>query len=82
MTRKLITAFFMLLPCMASIADAAPDLMTRVEHAYADSHGVKIHYVTLGEGPLVVFIHGFPDFWFTWSHQMAGGPRSIMPPSG
>jgi hypothetical protein len=30
---------------------------------YADSGGVKIHYVTAGQGPLVVMIHGFPDFW-------------------
>jgi pimeloyl-ACP methyl ester carboxylesterase len=31
---------------------------------------VKIHYASLGEGPLVVMIHGFPDFWYTWRHQM------------
>ena len=37
---------------------------------YADSGGVKIHYVTAGQGPLVVMIHGFPDFWYTWRHQM------------
>ena len=37
---------------------------------YADSNGVKIHYVTTGTGPLVVMIHGFPDFWYTWRHQM------------
>lgn len=39
---------------------------------YADSDGVKIHYVSAGEGPLVVFIHGFPDFWYSWRAQMAG----------
>lgn len=37
---------------------------------YADSSGVKIHYVTAGKGPLVVMIHGFPDFWYTWRAQM------------
>jgi pimeloyl-ACP methyl ester carboxylesterase len=42
------------------------------EHGYADSDGVKIHYATMGEGPLVVMIHGFPDFWYTWRHQMEG----------
>jgi len=46
------------------------DIMDRVKHGYADNNGVKIHYVTLGEGPLVVMIHGFPDFWYTWRHQM------------
>jgi pimeloyl-ACP methyl ester carboxylesterase len=37
---------------------------------YADSHGVKIHYVTAGKGPLVIMLHGFPDFWYTWRAQM------------
>ncbi len=37
---------------------------------YVDSNGVKIHYVTKGSGPLVVLIHGFPDFWYTWREQM------------
>ena len=32
--------------------------------------GCGIHYATLGSGPLVVLIHGFPDFWYLWRHQM------------
>src|SRR5262249_55077754 len=40
------------------------------EDGYADSGGVKIHYVTLGKGPLVVLLHGFPDFWYSWRDQM------------
>ena len=43
-----------------------------LESRYADSSGVKIHYKTAGEGPLVVFVHGFPDFWYSWIHQMEG----------
>jgi epoxide hydrolase 4 len=51
--------------------DSAPkDLWDRVEHHNADSSGVKIHYVALGKGPLIVMIHGFPDFWYTWRNQM------------
>jgi epoxide hydrolase 4 len=42
-----------------------------VEHGYADNGGVKIHYVSIGSGPLVLFLHGFPDFWYTWRHQLA-----------
>ncbi len=40
------------------------------QDGYADSGGVKIHYVTTGTGPLVVMLHGFPDFWYTWRDQM------------
>ncbi len=48
------------------------DLDAKVEHGYADSKGVKIHFAALGPSaaPLVVMIHGFPDFWFTWRDQL------------
>lgn len=36
---------------------------------FADSGGVKIHYVTAGQGPLVVLLHGFPDYHYTWRDQ-------------
>ena len=39
-------------------------------HGFADSSGVKIHYVVQGEGPLVVMLHGFPDYWYSWRNQM------------
>ena len=57
---------------MTLVLGAIPnsDLYDRVEHGHADSDGVKIHYASLGEGPLVVMIHGFPDFWYTWRDQM------------
>ena len=48
-----------------------PDVWDRVEHRTADNDGVNIHYVTLGAGPLVVMIHGFPDFWYLWRDYLA-----------
>jgi hypothetical protein len=49
---------------------------------YADSGGVKIHYVTAGQGPLVVMIHGFPDFWYTWRTRWKPSPgHTRSPPS-
>jgi len=54
---------------MASLSYAA-DIEARVKHWYADSNGVKIHYASLGSGPLIVMIHGFPDYWYTWRNQM------------
>jgi pimeloyl-ACP methyl ester carboxylesterase len=46
------------------------DIENYVEHGYADNNGVKIHYASLGSGPLLVMIHGFPDYWYTWRNQM------------
>lgn len=63
-------AAFLLVACTAHARQA--DIFDRVTHGYAVSEGgVKIHYASLGQGPLVVMIHGFPDFWYTWRHQMA-----------
>lgn len=54
------------------LALTPPDLLGQDlgKHGFAESGDVKIHYVTMGEGPLLVMIHGFPDYWFTWREQM------------
>src|SRR6266705_2259154 len=61
---------FIALALISTTSRADSDLEKRVEHGYADSGGVKIHYASLGKGPLIVMIHGFPDFWYTWRDQM------------
>ena len=48
----------------------AQDVSEQVEHRYADNDGVNLHYVRMGSGPLMVLIHGFPDYWYTWRNQM------------
>jgi pimeloyl-ACP methyl ester carboxylesterase len=68
--------------CLAGFAPArgqtpepaapASSLLTGAEEGVVDSSGVKIHYVSLGkkENPLLVMVHGFPDFWYSWRAQM------------
>lgn len=41
-----------------------------VRDGYARNGSVRIHYTEMGSGPLMLFIHGFPDIWYTWRHQM------------
>ena len=53
-------------------ASANDLILSKTQHYFADNEGVKIHYVVVGDGPLVVMIHGFPDFWYSWRNQMAG----------
>jgi pimeloyl-ACP methyl ester carboxylesterase len=67
------------LPSTLGASGQSPDVYDRVKHDYAVSEaGVRIHYATLGTGPLVVMIHGFPDFWYTWRHQMAALSESYQ----
>jgi len=40
------------------------------------TNGVRLHCVVDGEGPLVLLLHGFPEFWYSWRHQIAAlAPR-------
>jgi pimeloyl-ACP methyl ester carboxylesterase len=42
----------------------------RVKDGYFENDGIRHHYVTLGEVKLVIFIHGLPEFWYSWRHQI------------
>jgi pimeloyl-ACP methyl ester carboxylesterase len=52
-------------------------------HHHADINGVRLHYVEAGTGPLVILLHGFPEFWYSWRHQItalsSAGFRVIAP---
>ena len=41
-----------------------------LDHRFADVNGIRLHYVTTGRGPLIVFVHGFPEFWYEWRRQL------------
>jgi epoxide hydrolase 4 len=38
------------------------------QHEYLTSNGIKLHYVTQGEGELMLMLHGFPEFWYSWRY--------------
>ncbi len=40
------------------------------QHHFIKTNNVRLHYVAQGEGPLVVLLHGFPEFWYSWRHQI------------
>ncbi|BAZ12742.1 alpha/beta hydrolase fold protein [Calothrix sp. NIES-4071] len=44
--------------------------MNNWRHEYIITNGVRLHYVTQGDGPLMVMLHGFPEFWYSWRHQI------------
>ena len=44
--------------------------MGEVKHRCVDTNGIKMHVAEQGEGPLVVFCHGFPELWYSWRHQL------------
>ena len=41
-----------------------------LSHRIVDAQGTRIHLVEQGRGPLVLFVHGFPESWYSWRHQI------------
>src|SRR2546423_1758898 len=39
-------------------------------HRDINANGGRFHVAEMGEGPLVLFLHGFPEFWWSWRHQL------------
>ena len=42
-----------------------------IDSRFANVNTVRLHYVSAGEGPLMLFLHGFPEFWGAWEEQLA-----------
>lgn len=42
----------------------------QLHHHYIYVNGIRMHYVTAGTGPLLLLLHGFPEFWYSWRHQI------------
>ena len=60
-----------------------PDVGIELREGYADVGDQRLHYVEAGDGPLIVLLHGFPEFWFGWRLQIeplaAAGFRVVAP---
>jgi len=39
-------------------------------HGFLPANGIRIHAVTAGEGPTILMLHGFPENWYSWHHQI------------
>jgi pimeloyl-ACP methyl ester carboxylesterase len=54
-----------------------------IEHRDVEVNGVRLHCAVAGDGPLVILLHGFPDFWYGWRNQLPAlaeaGFRAVAP---
>ncbi|XP_031125396.1 uncharacterized protein LOC116027788 [Ipomoea triloba] len=57
--------------------------MEKIQHNTVSVNGINMHVAEIGDGPAVLFLHGFPELWYTWRHQMlylaSKGYRAIAP---
>ena len=62
---------------MTSGADAVVQIGGPWAHRSVSANGTRFHAAEAGDGPLVLLLHGFPEFWWTWRHQLA-----VLPGAG
>ncbi|XP_059439075.1 uncharacterized protein LOC132171704 [Corylus avellana] len=57
--------------------------MEKVEHTVVPTNGINMHVASIGAGPVILFVHGFPELWYSWRHQLlylsSLGYRCIAP---
>ncbi|KAI5083877.1 hypothetical protein GOP47_0000046 [Adiantum capillus-veneris] len=57
--------------------------MEGATHRTISTNGISMHFVEMGEGPVVLFLHGFPEGWYGWRKQIPAfaraGYRAIAP---
>lgn len=57
--------------------------MTEIAHRTIATNGINLHVAEAGEGPLVLLVHGFPESWYSWRHQLpalaAAGYHAVAP---
>src|SRR6266576_244715 len=71
------------MPSSSTAAEGPSSLHSDLREGYAEIGDQRLHYVEAGEGPLVVLLHGFPEFWYGWRRQIqplaAAGFRVVAP---
>src|SRR4029453_18033463 len=69
--RYAASIFAGLLAIAPPAAPQAQERPTAFQDNYIEANGQRLHYASVGKGPLVLFLHGYPSFWYQWKDQMA-----------
>jgi len=56
----------------------APPHAGGIRHSFAEVNGVRLHYASVGSGRLILFLHGFPEFWRAWQNQLTEFGRDFL----
>ena len=73
------------MPSSSAAPEGPSSLPSDLREGYAEIGDQRLHYVEAGEGPLIILLHGFPEFWYGWRLQIkplaAAGFRVVAPGS-
>lgn len=86
MRLRLLLALFLMLACLLpTIAGTStmPSSSAQPVLRFIESNGLRMRIAEMGQGPLVIFVHGWPESWYSWRHQLpviaAAGYRVVAP---
>ena len=74
--KQLILFISLILACFA-VPSKAADLPKGAESHFAYVNGIRMHYVKMGRGPLLVLLHGWPETWYEWVNVMPSLARKF-----
>ncbi|RDX90363.1 ephA, partial [Mucuna pruriens] len=73
----------LLVACFSMYEETEALDLAGIKHRRVEVNGIKMHIAEKGEGPVVLFLHGFPEIWYTWRHQILSlssrGYRAVAP---
>jgi len=69
------TAVFGAVAMAGVLAQSNAGSTPSLSHEFAEVNGQRLHYAKIGRGPLILFLHGFPEFWYEWKSQLADFSR-------
>ncbi len=79
----LFIALLISISSFASDAPLMPDATEQPALRFIESNGIRMRIAEMGKGPLVILVHGWPESWYSWRHQMpaiaAAGYHVVAP---
>ena len=70
-------------PCPYRFMQITSDRELALRHGYANVNGIRLHYAEAGSADnLVILLHGFPEFWYSWQkqlHALSGSFHVVAP---
>src|SRR5215510_10705451 len=68
--RALIAVVMLALTAVSASAQTNPPAASQPKLRFVESNGIRMRVAEMGTGPLVILIHGWPESWYSWRHQL------------
>ena len=74
----LFIALLISIPSFASDVPPMPNSTEQPTLRFIESNGIRMRIAEMGKGPLVILVHGWPESWYSWRHQLVALAGAIV----